>query len=204
MNKNKASIRNYITQQRKQLSQQQQQYRSQKIATHLHQSECFIHAQHIAFYLPISGEADPTLLQQFANTTKHNQEKTFYLPIVVHQGEINLLFARINKNTGYKKNKYGIKEPIYQINDLRSADKLDVVITPLVGFDQQGNRLGMGGGYYDRTFSFKHQNNAGRQQKTPFLIGYAYDFQHINKLPAEDWDIPLDGIVTESGILMIQ
>ena len=205
MNQNKQVIRHNITQQRKQLSKAQQQLRSQQIANHLSQSTYFTQAIHIAYYLPIANEADPSLLQKStkntANTSTHNNKKTFYLPIVAQHGENSLLFAKVHKNTGYKKNKYGIKEPIYHTKDLLAADQLDLVITPLVGFDDQGNRLGMGGGYYDRTFAFKCKNNINTK-KTPILIGYAYDFQQVSKLQAENWDIPLDGIVTESGILL--
>jgi len=207
MKLNKQTIRHHITQQRKQLSKEQQQQRSQQTANHLYQSTCFMQAKHIAYYLPIAGEADPTSLQKrtksIASLHTHNTERTFYLPIVAQYGENSLLFAKVDKNTNYKKNKYGIKEPIYHPKDLRAADQLDLVITPLVGFDQQGNRLGMGGGYYDRTFAFKNQNNTNAQKK-PILIGYAYDFQQIDRLQAEDWDIPLDGIVTESGILLLK
>jgi 5-formyltetrahydrofolate cyclo-ligase len=199
MKQNKQAVRHNITQQRKQLSKAQQQLRSQQIANHLYQSTYFTQAIHIAYYLPIAGEADPSSLQK---STK-NIVKTFYLPIVAQQGENSLLFAKVHKNTRYKKNKYGIKEPIYHTKDLLTADQLDLVITPLVGFDDQGNRLGMGGGYYDRTFAFKCQDNTNVQKK-PILMGYAYDFQQISKLQAEEWDIPLDGIVTESGILLLK
>ncbi len=198
MNQNKHAIRQHIIQQRKLLSKEQQQ-RSQQTANHLYQSIYFLQAKHIAYYLPIAGEADPTSLR----TSTYKNEKTFYLPIVAQDGENELLFAKVHKNTHYKKNKYGIKEPIYHVKDLLAADKLDLVITPLVGFDQKGNRLGMGGGYYDRTFAFKCKNNT-ITQKMPILIGYAYDFQQINKLQVEDWDIPLNGIVTESGILLLK
>jgi len=197
MNQNKHAIRRHITQQRKQLSKQQQQLRSQQTANHLYHSSYFLQAKHIAYYLPIAGEADPTSLR----TSTHKNEKTFYLPIVAQDGENELLFAKIHKNTHYKKNKYGIKEPIYHVKDLLAADKLDLVITPLVSFDHQGNRLGMGGGYYDRTFAFKCKKNT-IAKKTPILIGYAYDFQQVNKLQPENWDISLNGIVTESGILL--
>lgn len=203
MNKNKQSIRRNIIQKRKQLGKEQQQY-SQKIAKHLYQHKYFINAKHIAYYLPIAGEADPTLLQQLTYKASHKQDKSFYLPIVAEQKDASLLFAKTYQNTRYKKNKYGIKEPIYHAQDLLVADKLDIVITPLVGFDLYGNRLGMGAGYYDRTFAFKQQSKANTQKNTPFLIGYAYDFQHVKKIPKEKWDIHLDGIVTESGMLVIK
>ena len=66
---------------------------------------------------------------------------------------------------------------------------------PLVAFDERGNRLGMGGGFYDRTLAFSR-----RPGQKPVLIGCAYAFQEIRMLPAESWDIPLQFIATEKGI----
>ncbi len=68
--------------------------------------------------------------------------------------------------------------------------------TPLVAFDGEGNRLGMGGGYYDQTFGYKSRRRAWRK---PMLIGVAYEFQRLSSLPARSWDVALDGIVTEKG-----
>lgn len=192
MDQSKQKIRKNIIQKRKQLSVEEQKYCSNKIAKQLSQSHHFLNAKNIAYYLPVSGEADPTFIHQYPTAT----EKTFYLPIVIHEGGIRLFFAKINSDTRYQKNRYGIAEPIYSKKDLLPADELDLVIMPLVGFDHKGNRLGMGGGYYDRTFAFK-----GKQQQAPILIGYAYDFQHIKQLQAESWDIPLDGVATESSLL---
>jgi 5-formyltetrahydrofolate cyclo-ligase len=72
---------------------------------------------------------------------------------------------------------------------------LDLVLTPLVGFDHKGNRLGMGGGYYDRSFAFllRRQN-----WKKPRLVGLAYDFQQLDKLPAKNWDVPLTAVATDT------
>jgi 5-formyltetrahydrofolate cyclo-ligase len=65
---------------------------------------------------------------------------------------------------------------------------------PLVGFDASGNRMGMGGGYYDRTFSFKSLKKGLRG---PTLIGLAHEIQRVEELPVESWDIPLTAIVTD-------
>tara|TARA_B100000676_G_scaffold253991_1_gene260054 strand:+ start:160 stop:384 length:225 start_codon:yes stop_codon:yes gene_type:complete len=66
---------------------------------------------------------------------------------------------------------------------------------PLVAFDERGNRLGMGGGFYDRTLAFSR-----RPGHKPALIGCAYAFQEIRMLPAESWDIPLQYIATDQGL----
>lgn len=77
------------------------------------------------------------------------------------------------------------------------AEDLDIVITPLAAFDLQGHRLGTGGGYYDRTFAFLQKNTV----KKPKIIGLAYAEQQAELLPHDQWDIDLDGVVTEKGIV---
>ena len=74
------------------------------------------------------------------------------------------------------------------------ARQLDVVIAPLVAFDESLNRLGMGGGYYDRTFAFRKR---ARVLRRPVLIGVAYSFQRVDRLQPENWDVPLDVVITE-------
>ena len=94
------------------------------------------------------------------------------------------------------KNIYGIEEPKLIPDQRRNAWSLGLVFLPLVAFDTQGNRMGMGGGYYDRTFSFKKQNKSLRG---PDLIGLAHEIQKVESLPVENWDIPLSTIITGSG-----
>jgi len=68
----------------------------------------------------------------------------------------------------------------------------DLVLMPLLGFDDQGTRLGYGGGYYDRTLSVL--------PKKPLLVGLAFAAQELPHIPREAHDIPLDMIVTENGM----
>lgn len=93
-------------------------------------------------------------------------------------------------------NQYGIKEPCLRTNKTILSKQLNLVLLPLVAFDAQGNRMGMGGGYYDRTFAFKnqHQNKIGTKPK---LLGLAHECQQVEQLPIESWDIPLQGILTD-------
>lgn len=91
-------------------------------------------------------------------------------------------------------NKYRILEPEY--TDIFPVAQLDLVILPLVGFDMRGNRLGVGGGYYDRSFAFKLQN----MENPPLLYGLAYDFQRQQTIPKDEWDVPLNGVITEKNI----
>ncbi|MCK5726315.1 MAG: 5-formyltetrahydrofolate cyclo-ligase [Thiotrichaceae bacterium] len=161
---------------------------SKQIAQHLVASKVYKAAQHIAYYLPVRGEADAQLI------THRAKGKTFYLPIVKEETENHLLFAPVNNATKYSKNKFGILEPI-TTKFLSSLEQLDLVVTPLVSYDQKGSRLGMGGGFYDRTFSYKQRQKKGK----PLLIGYAYSFQESTNIQIQVWDVALDGIVTEKG-----
>ncbi len=94
-----------------------------------------------------------------------------------------------------RKNNFGIAEPGDRGRILTA--ELDVVLVPLVGFDDAGNRLGMGGGFYDRHFSFLRSRTHFRR---PRLIGVAYEMQRLPKLPTDPWDVPLWAVVTDRGI----
>ena len=92
-------------------------------------------------------------------------------------------------------NRYKILEPKYNKEYEMQASQLDCVFVPLLAFDKIGNRLGMGAGFYDATFAFTQQ-----KQHTIQLIGLAYEFQHVDSLVPESWDVPLNAIITEKQI----
>ncbi|MFA0552767.1 5-formyltetrahydrofolate cyclo-ligase [Vibrio lentus] len=146
-------------------------------------------AQHIALYISIDGELDTQPLIEWLWA----QGKQTYLPVLHPFSAGHLLFLHYSPDTPTVLNKYGIVEP--QLNQLlvKPCQQLDLILTPLVGFDSQGHRLGMGGGYYDRTLARWFETGNGA---TP--IGLAHDCQHVDRLPIEDWDIPLPKIVTPS------
>lgn len=122
-------------------------------------------------------------------------DKPLFLPVLDNGSKPQLKFIQYRQNSRLKNNRFGIPEPQYGMT--LPAQRLDLVITPLLGFDHQGNRLGMGGGYYDRTFAFLKKS---RSIKRPFLLGLAFNNQQVDALDAQPWDIPLDGILTESGL----
>lgn len=93
-------------------------------------------------------------------------------------------------------NRYGIPEPDVEPSSALDARDMAVVVTPLVGFDARGHRLGMGGGWYDRTFAFRRT-----QAAPPLLVGAAFALQQVDALEAAEWDVPLDAICTESATL---
>ena len=94
-----------------------------------------------------------------------------------------------------RRGRYGILEPGQGI--AMSVRRLDVLLMPLVGFDAQGHRIGMGKGYYDRALAFR---NRRRTRERPLLVGLAFECQRVDALPARPHDIPLDRLVTEAGV----
>lgn len=122
-----------------------------------------------------------------------------YLPALETQPDWHMGFSRYTPESPMKPNPlaFGIPEPDEPIHAHLHGAQLDIVIMPLVGFDAHGHRLGMGGGYYDRTFAFKHQKPNAR----PKLIGWAHSCQQVPQLQAQPWDVPLDAIVTEKGLI---
>ncbi|MEE9309913.1 MAG: 5-formyltetrahydrofolate cyclo-ligase [Cocleimonas sp.] len=196
LNINKDSIRKKLRQKREQLTTQEQQQKSQLIANNVKKSDLYQQASKIAFYHAVRGEADPATLMSMGT------EKHFYLPILSCDSSEGLVFAPIDAETQYKNNVFGIPEPIVKPNNYINTALLDLVVMPLLGFDSDGNRLGMGGGYYDRCFAFKNANITKSPTK-PVLIGFAYNFQEIDALHPESWDIGLDIIATENQLIIL-
>ncbi len=117
-----------------------------------------------------------------------------YLPVVVDKN-LPLHWHRFTTETKLINNKLGIPEPISgRIEDVLCGVP-DLTVVPLVGFDCLGNRLGMGGGFYDRTF----YNKIAYQP--PWLLGLAYACQEVSKLDRRIWDVPMDAIATEKNYL---
>ena len=110
-----------------------------------------------------------------------------YLPKLFEDGSNQLHFVRYDQNSRMAKNCFGIPEPIS--NEKIPIDELELIFMPLTAFDLQGNRLGMGGGYYDRTL-------AKALNKNTLFIGLAYDFQQIPACPVDTFDQPLDMVLT--------
>lgn len=117
----------------------------------------------------------------------------YCLPVL--QPGKRLRFAPWRSGDPLVQNRFGIPEPDLEPGSLIDPELLDHVLLPLLGFDARGHRLGTGGGYYDRSFAFRHGN-----ARSPRLVGIGYACQEVDALPAADWDVPLDLIVTERGL----
>ncbi|MCJ8296057.1 MAG: 5-formyltetrahydrofolate cyclo-ligase, partial [Colwellia sp.] len=119
------------------------------------------------------------------------QKKEVYLPVVHPFSRGNLLFLRYQADTPLVSNVFGILEPKLDVTKVCPLAGLDIICTPLVAFDETGARLGMGGGFYDRSL-------AHWQQSKLYPLGLAHDCQLVESIPVESWDIPLPEIITPS------
>jgi len=153
----------------------------------------FVKARRIAAYLAVDGECDPQMIVDHANRLG----KAIYLPVVVSTRRPKLLFARYTLDTPMFKNRFGILEPRPDCTQLLGAREMDLVITPLVAFDERLNRIGMGGGFYDSTFAF---HRIRKHWKHPRLIAIAYECQKIDNANSNRWDVPMDKIITEKTL----
>ncbi|PSU61925.1 5-formyltetrahydrofolate cyclo-ligase [Photobacterium phosphoreum] len=184
-------LRQQIRHARRQLSPQQQHHAAQQLSLRLQALPQIQQSQHIALYLANDGEIDP---QPFIEWL-WQQGKSVYLPVLHPFSKGHLLFLHYAANTPMTTNRYGISEPKLDVRRVKPIAELDVICTPLVAFDSNGQRLGMGGGYYDRTLSQWHQHRQG-----PYPIGIGHDCQYIPLLPNEKWDVPLPLIITPNHL----
>lgn len=180
-------LRSHIRNLRRSLSAAEQQQASLDLVQQLLPRPEVEHALHIALYLTNDGELDTSPLI----AALWQQGKTLYLPLLHPLVPGYLVFQLYTSDTQLKPNQFGIGEPPLNCSLLCPVDQLDLIFTPLVAFDSQGQRLGMGGGFYDRTLSqLEHLS------KKPALIGLAHDCQQVEAVPVEAWDIPLPAICT--------
>ena len=164
---------------------------AQQVAARVLALPAFGRAEHIAGYSAFAGELDPAPLLDRARELG----KQVYLPIIV--GKDRLLFAPLRRADRLKPNRFGILEPDVPETSWLPPPRLDLVLTPLVAFDNTGNRLGMGAGFYDRSFEFL---NCPKRPPRPCLVGLAYEIQKVTQLRRERWDVPLDAVVTEAAL----
>ena len=182
-------LRSHIRALRRSLSAEQQHQASLDLVQQLLPRPEIQQAQHIALYLTNDGELDTTPLIQ----ALWQQGKSLYLPLLHPVVAGYLVFQLYTPDTVLTPNQFGIGEPELNCSLLRPVSQLDLMFTPLVAFDSQGQRLGMGGGFYDRTLS-----QLDSTVRKPQLIGLAHDCQHVEAVPVEAWDIPLPAICTPS------
>lgn len=201
--KSRTALRKELREARRALGAVQQEEAAVGIAEQLYQLPLLKHASNIAGYLVNDGEVDLGLY--IASQWQSTSSKQFALPVLHPICKGHLLFLFYSSHTALVKNKYKIKEPALSCQNVLPTSQCDVILMPLVGFDIKGNRLGMGGGYYDRTLAFTQTKRHSQNQlspNNPKLVGIAHDIQEVKSLPIAPWDVPLDAIVTPTRTLI--
>ncbi|WP_159266869.1 5-formyltetrahydrofolate cyclo-ligase [Zhongshania aliphaticivorans] len=190
----KSRLRRELRARRQGLSKAQQTIAANQLMLRLIRLPVFHRAQHIAAYIASDDEISPAPLLRYAGLIG----KHCYLPKISQTANRNDMdFYRYHFKQTLQPNRYGIGEPSGLRRQPQAANKLDIVLLPLTGFDKEGRRLGMGGGFYDRAFAFKN----GKKNQQPIMIGIAHHCQEVDSLPGDDWDIPLDLIVTDRRVI---
>ena len=190
MSDTRNTLRNSLREKRQSLSPVQQESAAVALFNMLGNQDFFRVAQRIAFYQVADGEIDPRMLLDLALS----EGKSCFLPVIDSTNPEFVSFAPYDSNTELVPNKWGIAEP--PTSEVISPTNFDVVFVPLVGFSKDCFRLGMGKGFYDRTFSFKIFN----RRSSPLLVGLAHECQLIDSFAVESWDVRLDAVATEKKI----
>lgn len=186
------ALRRQLRQARRALTPLQQRLAAQALYRQLAQHPLFRRAKHIALYLPADGEIDPRPLMKAAQ----KRGKATYLPVLSDWPKTHMTFQRVGIGERWTRNRFGIAEPLANRGQQRPAWALDLLLLPLVGFDPQGGRLGMGKGFYDRTLAYLGMR---KNWHTPTLLGLAHECQKVDQLELASWDVPLMGTVTDGG-----
>jgi 5-formyltetrahydrofolate cyclo-ligase len=145
----------------------------------------------IAGYWAVGGE----LLLHRAAAASARRGARWLLPRL--DGE-RLRFAPWRTGAPVEANRFGIPEPTTPLQQCVLPAALELVLVPLLAFDRRGQRLGSGGGWYDRSFAFLRE---GERPREPLLVGIGYSWQEVDELPAEPWDVALDFVCTERELI---
>lgn len=197
-------LRQQLRTQRNQLTSEQQTLHALQALTYLQDfleklstQNNLSHPLNIALFLAQDGELKTqSAIEYLWHCTEHH----VFLPTLETKPDLHMAFVEYQETSLMMNNQFGIPEPQTSFDKHLTGQQMDIVLMPLVGFDSYGNRMGMGGGYYDRSFAFKLllQDPAS----PTLLIGWAHSCQQASQLPNEPWDVPLDGIITERGFTL--
>ncbi len=188
----RAQLRRLLRQTRSALDCPAQRRAAQGLYRQLSQHPLFRRARHIALYLPNDGEIDPRPLLRAAQ----RRGKATYLPVLNDWPRSKMVFQRVRANEKMTPNRFRIPEPRKSRAQQRKIWALDLILLPLVGFDRHGGRLGMGGGFYDRSLGYRDMR---KNWHKPTLLGLAHECQQVDRLVMASWDVPLAATVTDKG-----
>lgn len=187
--RDRQDIRSHIRHLRRSLSTAQQQAAADRVAEHAINFAPVTQAQNIALFLSFDGELNtrPLIARLW------QQHKNVFLPVLHPFARGQLLFLRYTPESDLRLNRLRIPEPPLDVRHIIPLSQLDIIMMPLVAFDSHGQRLGMGGGFYDRTLQHWQQHRLA-------TIGLAHDCQHVDALPVAEWDVPLSAVITPAKL----
>jgi len=192
----KRELRAVMRARRRDLSDDERAEASASLHSHLLTLIGLSRPHRVAAYIPNDGEIDPmSALDQLVERGVEG-----YLPVIFGTRRPRLRFARYHPKEPLTFGKFGIPIPFHDKRELKNPVDIDWLLMPLVAFDASGSRIGMGGGFYDATLAVSQARRAWRRPK---LIGIAHEFQRVERLEVDSWDIPLDGILTDRGFRSI-
>lgn len=172
---------------RRSMSREQRDAASKIINDKLVRSRDFLAAESVGCYLPMTDEVDPSCIIERAWRAK----KRIFCPVMGNQGA--MIYRQLDRDTTLLRNRFGLWEPVD--SEIISPKQLDLVVTPLVAFDKNNNRIGMGGGYFDRCFAFLRHR---KHWIAPKLIGVAFACQEVDQIDPNPWDIRLYGVCSDA------
>lgn len=195
MNLDRETLRQQVRAARRALTDRERRAAADGVADRVADWPVYVESGCIAGYWACLGELDlaPLFEQAWAAS------KQVCLPVVVDDPPQSLRFAPYRPDVALRRNRFRIPEPDLPETEWLFPDQLDLLLVPLVAFDAKGTRLGMGGGFYDRSFAFLL--NPDYQGKRPVLLGVGYEFQKMaTLLTREPWDVPLAAAATEAAL----
>jgi 5-formyltetrahydrofolate cyclo-ligase len=188
----RAAIRAALRASRNRLPAGQRRRYALRVAARLARLPAFARARWIAGYLPFDGEMDPLPSMQRAGSAG----KELCLPMIDPKGGRSMSLGHFRPGTVLLPNRFGILEPWRRMTVRVPLRRIDIVLVPLVGFDDRGNRLGMGAGYYDRFLRRRHLC----LRRRPLLVGIGFDLQRVDRIARQPWDVAMDVIITERRV----
>lgn len=188
----RVQLRRQLRNARRALSPLEQRQAALGLYRQLAQHPLFRRSRHIALYLPNDAEIDPRLLLRAAQ----RRGKHTYLPVLNDWPRTKMVFQRVLPGEKLRPNRFRISEPHINRARQRKVWALDLVLLPLVGFDEVGGRLGMGGGFYDRSLAYRGRRSTWHK---PVLLGLAHECQKVERLAQASWDVPLQGTLTDQA-----
>lgn len=188
MTADRAALRRDLRERRRALSAADRIAGAERLAAHLLGLPFAPQTGYVAGYWALDGE-----IGLHAWQLRLPPDCIYCLPVLGDDGALR--FAPWRAGDPLVGNRYGIPEPDVAASSLLEPRDLALVVTPLVGFDPRGHRLGMGGGWYDRSFAFRQ-----REPAPPWLVGAAFEVQRIDALDRADWDVALDAVCSDAAV----